>query len=140
MKNENTCKKPDMESFVRNEMLFIRDSLCNRYNGQGTVFEIGDSILSRASEIADSSVSKFDALIGQCITLPDSREILLYPLKPADSSKCASIVYAQIDNEELGKTGYCKTFCLAGDLAKDHDVFVKIHEWADKAINGGVAA
>lgn len=35
---------------------------------------------------------------------------------------------------------YCKTFCLDGDLAKDHDVFVKIHEWADRIIKGGVAA
>ncbi len=80
------------------------------------------------------------ALIGQCITLPDNREILLYPLKPADSSKCASVVYAQIDNEEPRENRYCKTFCLDGDLAKDHDVFVKIHEWADRIIKGGVAA
>lgn len=138
MKNENV--KPDMESFVRSEMLFIRDSLCNRYNGQGTVFDTGDAILSKASEIAKKSVLKFDTLIGQCITLPDSREILLYPLKPADSSEYVSIVYAQMDSEEPGKTGYCKTFCLAGDLAKDHDVFVKIHEWTDGIINGGVAA
>lgn len=139
MMKENAYKS-DMESFVRGEMLFIRDSLCNRYNGYGVVFETGDAILRKASEIAKHPVSKFDALIGQCITLPDSREILLYPLKPADSSKCASVVYAQIGSEELGETGYCQTFCLAGDLAKDHDVFVKIHEWADRSIKGGVAA
>lgn len=136
---KNVCKS-DMESFVRGEMLFIRDSLCNRYNGCGTVFETGDSILRKASQIAKHPVSKFDALIGQCITLPDSREILLYPLKPVDSSKCASVVYAQIGSEEPGETGHCKTFCLDGDLAKDHDVFVQIHEWADGIINGGVAA
>lgn len=136
---KNVCKS-DMESFVRGEMLFIRDSLCNRYNGCGTLFETEDTILSKVSEIAKQPVSKFDALVGQCITLPDSREILLYPLKPADSVKFASIVYAQIDSEEPGETGYCKTFCLDGDLAKDHDVFVQIHEWADGIINGGVAA
>lgn len=130
---KNVCK-PDMESFVRNEMLFIRDSLCNRYNGCGVVFETEDAILDKASEIAKQPVIKFNALIGQCITLPDSREILLYPLKPATSSQCVSIVYAQIDNEEPGENGYCKTFRLSGDLAKDHDVFVKIHEWADGII------
>ena len=136
---KNVCKS-DMESFVRGEMLFIRDSLCNRYNGCGIVFETGDSILNKVSKIAKHPVTKFDALIGQCITLPDGREILLYPLKPAASSKYASIIYAQIDNEESGENGYCKTFCLSGDLAKDHDVFVKIHEWADRIIKGGVAA
>lgn len=83
MNDKNVYK--DMELFVRNEMLFIRDSLCNRYNGYG-------------------------------------------------------VVYAQIDNEEPRENRYCKTFCLDGDLAKDHDVFVKIHEWADRIINGGVAA
>lgn len=99
MMKENAYKS-DMEPFVRGEMLFIRDSLCNRYNGYGIVYETGDEILRKASEISKHPVSKFDALIGQCITLPDNREILLYPLKPADSSKCASVVYAQIDNEE----------------------------------------
>ena len=138
MNDKNVYK--DMELFVRNEMLFIRDSLCNRYNGYGVVYETGDAILIKASEIAKHPVSKFDALIGQCITLPDNREILLYPLKPADSSKCASVVYAQIDNEEPRENRYCKTFCLAGDLVKDHDVFVRIHEWADRIIKGGVAA
>lgn len=83
MNDKNVYK--DMELFVRNEMLFIRDSLCNRYNGYG-------------------------------------------------------VVYAQIDNEEPRENRYCKTFCLDGDLAKDHDVFVKIHEWADRIIKGGVAA
>lgn len=37
---KNVCKS-DMESFVRGEMLFIRDSLCNRYNGYGVVYETG---------------------------------------------------------------------------------------------------
>ena len=83
MNDKNVYK--DMELFVRNEMLFIRDSLCNRYNGYG-------------------------------------------------------VVYAQIDNEEPRENRYCKTFCLAGDLVKDHDVFVKIHELADRIIKGGVAA
>lgn len=83
MNDKNVYK--DMELFVRNEMLFIRDSLCSRYNGYG-------------------------------------------------------VVYAQIDNEEPRENRYCKTFCLDGDLAKDHDVFVKIHEWADRIIKGGVAA
>lgn len=139
MMKENAYKS-DMEPFVRGEMLFIRDSLCNRYNGYGVVYETGDEILRKASEISKHPVSKFDALIGQCITLPDNREILLYPLKPVDSSKCASVVYAQIDNEEPRENRDCKTFCLDGDLAKDHDVFVKIHEWADRIIKGGVAA
>ena len=31
MMKENAYKS-DMEPFVRGEMLFIRDSLCNRYN------------------------------------------------------------------------------------------------------------
>ena len=60
MNNKNVYK--DMELFVRNEMLFIRDSLCNRYNGYGVVYETGDAILIKASEIAKHPVSKFDAL------------------------------------------------------------------------------
>ncbi len=40
MMKENAYKS-DMEPFVRGEMLFIRDSLCNRYNGYGVVYETG---------------------------------------------------------------------------------------------------
>lgn len=130
MKNTRKTSKIDMETVIRNEMLFIRASLCSRYNGIGNVYSTNDTILSKVLKLSKHPVEKFDALVGQCVKLPDCREILLYPLKPTNSDECACIVYVQITNDE----GSEAIFSLSGNFDKDHDVFVKIHEWTDEII------
>lgn len=136
MKNTRKTSKIDMETFIRDEMLFIRASLCSRYNGIGNVYSTNDTILSKVLKLSKHSVEKFNALVGQCVKLSDGREILLYPLKPTNSDECACIVYAQISNDESTET----VFELSGDFDKDHDIFVRIHEWADKIINESLKA
>lgn len=136
MKNTRKMSKIDTETVIRDEMLFIRASLCSRYNGIGNVYSTNDTILSKVLKLSKHLAEKFDVLVGQCVKLQDCREILLYPLKPTDSDKCACIVYAQISNDESTGT----VFELSGDFDKDRDVFVKIYKWTDKIINENLKA
>lgn len=119
---------------IRDQILFIVDSLNEEHHGRSMVFEtrFSKNKLNDISHMIGSTVNQTCDFIGHEIIAYDSfgKAIRLYPLA---LSKEETVLYTEVEiNEDFDTVSAC--FKISGDPQKDHSEIVRLHNWIDRSI------
>lgn len=119
---------------IRNQILFIVNSINEEHHGRSMVFEtrFSKSKLNDISHMTGSTVKQTCDLIGHEIIAYDSfgKAIRLYPLA---LSREETVLYTEVEiSEDFDTVSAC--FKITGDPQKDHSEIVRLHNWIDRSI------
>lgn len=119
---------------IRNQILFIVNSINEEHHGRSMVFEtrFSKSKLNDISHMTGSTVKQTCDLIGHEIIAYDSfgKAIRLYPLA---LSRKETVLYTEVEiSEDFDTVSAC--FKITGDPQKDHSEIVRLHNWIDRSI------
>ena len=133
-KGVNICQGNVQE--IRDQILFIVDSLNEEHHGRSMVFEtrFSKSKLNDISHMIGSTVNQTCDLIGHEIIAYDSfgKAIRLYPLV---LSKEETVLYTEVEiNEDFDTVSAC--FKISGDPQKDHTEIIRLNDWINSSLFG----
>jgi len=108
---------------VRTLLLYLSESICRRYNGTWSVFDL--PLSSKIKKECGGNVKKFDVLCGQEIKIMAPKEVTvsLFPLKPQNDGV---VIYAEI---EVAQDKRHAVFHLTESAKENHSELIAIHEW-----------
>lgn len=121
---------------IRDQILFIVDSLNEEHHGRSMVFEtrFSKNKLNDISHMIGSTVNQTCDFIGHEIIAYDSfgKAIRLYPLA---LSKEETVLYTEVEiNEDFDTVSAC--FKISGDPQKDHTEIIRLHDWINSSLFG----
>lgn len=108
---------------IRNLLLYLSESICRRYNGIRSIFDM--KLSSKIKKECGENVQKFEALCGQEIEIMAPKEVTvsLFPLKPQNGDV---VIYAEI---EVAQDKRHAVFRLTESVKENYSELVAIHEW-----------
>lgn len=109
---------------VRTLLLYLSESICRRYDGTWSVFDM--SLNAKIKKACGGNVKKFDVLCGQEIKImtPKEATVSLFPLDPRNDD--GVVIYAEI---EVAQDKRHAVFHLTESAKENHSELIAIHEW-----------